>query len=228
MELAFPGITDPGKSSLYRYNIDFCDAYCALLFEQSAEILSSIFNLIPYDYHIPSESFYKTILCQTLCFAKAKISFESKSGKGYVDFVAETKNDVLVSEVKYGYTSNFFMAKDDSRSQDGVPDSIDSTAAGSTVSTALEYGADIPHADAVHGERPIESPRSISATVAGKAVQRYLDRGERLAHAQIDKKAYARSYLGLGKRVWSVGLSVIDRIEVKITAEEIRRLSEND
>ncbi|MDR1041276.1 MAG: AAA family ATPase [Deltaproteobacteria bacterium] len=206
--MAFPDISVSEQARYISLAKDFCFEFLNIRADEAAKRLSSIFAGIPYDYHFESECFYKSHMNTTLSFARGFLTAEKNTAGGEPDFVLETRGQVMVIEVKYGPSTEL-----------SVNGTLDNPSGKPRVSGDVE----VTEKAGQNGEGGV-SPKARNPK--GKGEHRtvtFLDQGLAKAMNQINHRQYALEFLGNGKKVWAVAVSIVGRTGVKIKFEEIRR-----
>jgi hypothetical protein len=226
MPIIYPNISGDTKTGLTKLYKDFSNAFVNRESDKAAELLSIIFDYIPYDLHVKKESYYKTIILQSLCFSKSKVTFERKSAKGATDIVLETINDVLVIEVKYTKPSKTINTSTKQDNTDSINVSVEINNDDRTIIQSIEtktdekprqmYSSELVNS-MIHGD-PFDYPNIPEPDLK---IQKKLDGGITRAFKQISTRDYAKGFLGQGKGVWTVAISIVGPIEVQIEYKEV-------
>ncbi|MDR2611613.1 MAG: ATP-binding protein, partial [Deltaproteobacteria bacterium] len=164
--------------------------------DKAEEAFGSLLSLIPYNLHVPLESYYHTVFLFCSGMLGKQMEPEVSVGGGRIDAVLDIPGGgIHVIEMKH--------VKLPRRGKGG--------AEGETP------------ADPIAGEgRPPGG--GLAAEPAGERtppeIRALLDRGAAEALRQITGKGYHLNYLGRGRKVWKTALVVCERIHVRVAFEE--------
>jgi hypothetical protein len=199
------------------YN-NFAIAFTNREVKLASGLLSSIYDSIPYLLHDDTESFYSSHLIPPLSYADGHIIAEKNSGEGRVDMVLNMREgEVYVIELKFHRSP--FRSKDElERIQTATGSSADSTISMVNDHVSSQVFLNIPSETIMISETKTQTKDKKNMSF----INHLLDTGINQAFHQIFTKRYALEFLGRGKKVYAVAISIVSRTFVRIEMQPVK------